>query len=110
MAKRSIAGFAVAAAVIGALAGVGNASAATSSVHREGGPCYQHEYGMDSADGTLYCSPEGGGFWRSHAVSRAPKVRLGAPCPKLGARAMVYQTDGIATCRQSNNAGLRWQW
>ncbi|ANY23378.1 hypothetical protein [Gordonia terrae] len=110
MAKKSIAGFAVAAAVIGAVAGVGEASAAPSSEQRDGGPCYVHEYGMDSADGALYCSPEGEGFWRSHAVSRAPKVRLGAPCPKLGARAMVYQTDGIATCRQSNSAGLRWQW
>ncbi|WP_439032783.1 hypothetical protein [Gordonia terrae] len=109
MVRRSVAGFAMAAAVIGGLAGVGGASAAPSSVQREGGPCYQHEYGMDSADGTLYCSAEGAD-WRSYAVSRSPKVRLGNPCPKLGARAMVYRTDGTATCRQSNSAGLRWQW
>lgn len=109
MAKKGIAGFAVAAAVIGALAGVGEASAAPSSEQRDGGPCYVHEYGMDSADGALYCPAETAG-WRSHAVTSAPKVRLGTPCPKLGARAMVYQTDGIATCRQSNSAGLRWQW
>lgn len=109
MARESVAAMVMAAALIGAMVGVGGASATPSSVQREGGPCYQHEYGMDSADGTLYCSAEVAG-WRSYAVSRAPKVRIGTPCPQLGARAMVYQTDGIATCRQSNSAGLRWQW
>ncbi|SDU69586.1 hypothetical protein [Gordonia westfalica] len=110
MAKKILVGLLLAAAVTGTGGGIGGASAAPTSVQREGGPCYKHEFGKDSADGKLYCSAEGDGIWRSYAVTRAPKVHIGTSCPTLGARAMVYQTDGIATCRQSNSAGLRWQW
>lgn len=98
------------AAMIGVLAvlGAGPAQAAPSSVQRDGGPCYVHEYGTRSADGLLACSAETGS-WKSMALSRAPKVRIDTACPQLGARAYVFRTDGIATCRESAN-GLRWQW
>lgn len=94
-------------AVLGVL-GAGPAHAAPSSVQRDGGPCYAHEIGTDSADGTMYCSGLNG-IWEPKAIHRAPKVRLGAPCPQLGARAIVFKTDGRATCRQTSD-GLRWQW
>lgn len=88
--------------------GTGIASATPASVQRDGGPCYTHEFGMPSSDGTLYCSAETE-TWKSQAVARAPKVELGTPCPQLGARAYVKRTDGVATCHQSPR-GLRWRW
>lgn len=101
-------GYAIVAAAVLAVLGTGGAQAAPSSVQREGGPCYSHELGKDSADGKLFCSGLTG-TWQSRALTRAPKVKLGTPCPQLGARAYVYQTDGIATCRETRS-GLRWQW
>ncbi|MDH3013854.1 hypothetical protein [Gordonia alkanivorans] len=104
-----VAGYTLAAAVAVSLSafGAGSASAAPS-VQRDGGPCYVHEFGKDSADGQLYCSALTNS-WTSKALSRAAKVNLGDRCPQLGARAYVYRTDGVATCRQAND-GLRWQW
>ncbi|MEO9328954.1 hypothetical protein [Gordonia aurantiaca] len=89
--------------------GAGTASAAPSSVQRDGGPCYVHEFGKDSANGEMYCSALTN-TWTSKALSSTPKVNLGDQCPQLGARAYVYRTDGVATCRQANDGLLRWQW
>ncbi|NMN99873.1 hypothetical protein HH308_01425 [Gordonia sp. TBRC 11910] len=91
------------------LSGIGVAAASPASVQREGGPCYEHEYGMDSADGTLFCSPIGlYGSWQSKAETYKPKVALGDRCVRLGDRAFVKKTDGRATCRETSS-GLRWQ-
>lgn len=85
----------------------GPAVAAPSSVQRDGGPCYPHEIGTDSADGTLYCSGLEG-TWQNRAVHRAAKVRLGTPCTKLGDQAIVFASEQRATCRDSGGS-LTWQ-
>lgn len=95
-----------AAALTFGLAGV--ADAAPASVQRESGPCYVHEFGQTSRDGKLFCSALNGA-WESKAVHRAPKVRIGEQCRRLGAQAIVVGTDGKATCRETAQ-GLRWQW
>ncbi|MBD0862132.1 hypothetical protein IA539_13030 [Gordonia sp. zg691] len=107
--KFAVYGLAATVAVSLAAFGAGGASAAPSSVQRDGGPCYVHEYGKDSADGQLYCSGLRSS-WTSKALSRAPKVNIGDQCPQLGTRAYVDRTDGVATCRQANDGRLRWQW
>lgn len=100
--------YALTTAALLCLLGTGTATAAPASVQRDGGPCYAHEIGKDSADGTLHCSGENA-VWESKTVQRAPHVQLGAPCSRLGARAIVLRTDGGATCRETPH-GLQWQW
>lgn len=106
--KKSVVSLAIALVASAAVVGAGDAQAAPSSVQRDGGPCYVHEFGTTSADGRMVCSGETGA-WKLKALSRAPKVELDTPCPKLGARAYVNRTDGIATCRETAR-GLRWRW
>ena len=95
-----LATFAVGAAIV-----TGTAHAAPASVQREDGPCYPYE--TESADGKLYCSHENG-VWTSKALSTAPKVSVGSPCPKLGARARARENHGIVECQQTEQ-GLRWR-
>ncbi len=100
-------GIGVATAAVFCAHSPGIAEALPSSVHRDGGPSYEHELGKDSADGQLYCS----GLTASRtskALTRAPSVQLGTPCAKLGDRAHRLQTDSVATCRHTPQ-GRRWQ-
>uniref|UniRef100_UPI003D8E42FA hypothetical protein n=1 Tax=Gordonia sp. B7-2 TaxID=3420932 RepID=UPI003D8E42FA len=110
--KKAVTGLALTAAAIGLLGAAGEAGAKPSSVQREGGPCHDHERGMDSADGKLYCSAVGMGNHWTTKKTHWPTIttsQLNTPCPKLGARARVYATDGVAICLQTPQ-GLRWRW
>lgn len=103
--RKSIAGLVMATAAATILT-AGSVHAAPSSVQREDGPCYP-QYEHDSADGQLYCSGENG-VWTSKALSTAPRVTPGTPCPKLGARAKAKGNHGIVECQRTGH-GLRWR-
>ena len=65
-----------------------------------------------SADGKIYCSAVGMGNHWTTKKTHWPTIttsQLNTPCPKLGARARVYATDGVAICLQTPQ-GLRWRW
>ena len=74
----------------------------------EGKPCGVDEFNEVSADGTLYCSAMDGA-WRDRTHQTRAAVTRGSPCTEPGARARIYQTDAIATCRADSSGGYTWQ-
>lgn len=78
----------------------------------QGMPCSMDEVGDISADRTLYCTAVGVyPHWTDYTHRSRPNVQRFAPCDEPGAKAQVYQTDGIATCQATGpNRSYWWDW